>query len=163
MTAIDDFLRYNQTHPERGAPTGLTAAPTRKVAVVACMDARLDVAAVLGLPRGAAHVIRNAGGVVTEDVLRSLAVSQGLLGTREVMLIHHTDCGIANFDEQQIAEAIEEAAGTRPPFPALAIADIDESVRTSIARIASCPFLAARDGVRGFVFEVKTGELREVS
>jgi carbonic anhydrase len=143
--------------------TPLPAAPARKLAVLACMDARLDPVRLLGLEDGDAHVIRNAGGVVTEDALRSLAISQNLLGTESIVLIHHTDCGMLKFTDAELADRLESETGTRPRWRAHAFTDLDESVRDSIGRIRDDPFIPRTDDVRGFVYEIETGRLREVS
>lgn len=137
--------------------------PARKVAVVACMDARLDVYRALGLEEGEAHVIRNAGGVVTDDVIRSLAISQRLLGTEEIVLIHHTDCGMLTFKDDEVRSQIEQDTGIRPHFALEAFADLEQDVRQSIRRIESSPFLLRKDRVRGFVFDVESGRLAEVT
>ena len=136
--------------------------PRKKLAVVACMDARLDPAKVLGLQEGDAHVIRNAGGVVSDEEIRSLAISQHLLGTEEIALIHHTDCGLTKFTDDEFADRLERESGERPPWPARAFADLEQSVRDSIRRIRESPFVPRTENVRGFVYEVETGELREV-
>jgi carbonic anhydrase len=136
--------------------------PGRRVAVVACMDARLDLFGLLGLQPGDAHLIRNAGGVVTDDVIRSLAISQRKLGTREIVLVHHTDCGMLTFTDDEFRNALEDETGIRPAWSAEAFRDVDGDVRQSLARIANSPFLPHKDDVRGFVFEVETGRLREV-
>jgi carbonic anhydrase len=137
--------------------------PGRKLAVLACMDARLDPARVLGLEEGDAHVIRNAGGVVSDDAIRSLAISQHLLGTEEIVIIHHTDCGMLTFSDAEFAERLESETGRRPDWNAQAFEDLDVDVRDSIARIKGSPFVPRTDSVRGFVYEVETGRLREVS
>jgi carbonic anhydrase len=137
-------------------------APGKQVAVVACMDARLNVYAILGLREGEAHVIRNAGGVITDDVIRSLAISQRLLGTRAVVLVHHTECGMLTFTEDGFKRAVEDDTGVRPPWPTEAFSDLDDDVRESIDRIKCSPFVPHVDDVRGFVFDVATGRLREV-
>ena len=137
--------------------------PARKVAIVACMDARLDLFGLFGLDIGDAHVIRNAGGVVTDDAIRSLAISQRLLGTTEVILVHHTDCGMLTFKGDELAAQIEADTGIRPPWSTEAFSDVDADVRQSLARIAASPFVPHREAVRGFVYDVKTGTLREVT
>jgi carbonic anhydrase len=137
--------------------------PARKLAVLACMDARLDPAKILDLQDGDAHVIRNAGGVVSDDALRSLAISQNLLGTEEIVLIHHTDCGMLTFTDEEFADKLERETGERPDWRAHAFPDLDQSVRDSIERIRRSPFVPHTDKVRGFVYEVETGQLREVS
>ena len=136
--------------------------PAKKVAVVACMDARIETGRLLGLEEGDAHVIRNAGGVVTDDVIRSLAISQRLLGTTEVVLIHHTDCGMLTFTDDAVKADIERDTGVRPPFALEAFPDLEDDVRQSIRRIQASPFLPHKDSVRGFVYDVKTGRLNEV-
>ncbi|MHB1834167.1 MAG: beta-class carbonic anhydrase [Solirubrobacteraceae bacterium] len=165
VSAIDDLLATNRRLAAAQDATGPVpdAAPGLRVAIVACMDARLDPAAALGLGSGDAHVIRNAGGAVTEDVIRSLTISQRLLGTREVMLVHHTRCGMQSFTEAELHDAIEREAGVRPPWAAEAFGDLDAHVRESIARVADSPFLAHTEVVRGFVYDVDTGLMREVS
>jgi carbonic anhydrase len=163
MTSTDQLLENNKTFAQSFEPTGLPAPPRRKVAVVACMDARLDPAQVLGLSSGDAHVIRNAGGVVTDDVIRSLAISQHELGTEEVVLIHHTGCGMIGLDDEEFAAALERHSGERPSWQAQGFHDLDEDVRESIRRIATSPFMKHTDGVRGFVYELDSGLLREVS
>jgi carbonic anhydrase len=163
MTQIDDLLRLNARYADGFTKGDLPAPPARRVAVLACMDARLDPARVLGLDEGEAHVIRNAGGVVTDDAIRSLAISQHLLGTEEVMLIHHTRCGMLGLSDEDFAERLEREAGARPPWQALGFSDLERSVRDSIARLERSPFLPRRDRIRGFVYDVETGRLREVS
>jgi carbonic anhydrase len=133
------------------------------VAVVACMDARLNVHGMLGLQEGDAHVIRNAGGVITDDEIRSLAISQRLLGTREVILIHHTDCGMLTFSDDELKQQIQDDVGIKPHFPMESFTDLENDVRQSIARIQASPFIPHKDSVRGFVYEVETGRLREVA
>jgi len=137
--------------------------PAKQIAVVACMDARLETGALLGLQEGDAHVIRNAGGVVTEDVIRSLTISQRLLGTREIMLIHHTDCGMLTFEDDDQKEAIRQETGIRPPFSLEAFPDIEQDLKQSVERIKASPFIPYRDNVRGFVYEVETGRLKEAA
>jgi len=161
MTATDELLANNGAY---AAAFGglLPLPPARQLAVVACMDARLNVYGLLGLQEGEAHVIRNAGGAVTDDTIRSLAISQRLLGTREIILIHHTECGMLTFTDDGFKAAIEEETGIRPPWAAEAFSDLDEDVRQSINRIKSSPFVPVKDSVRGFVFDVGTGKLREV-
>jgi carbonic anhydrase len=141
----------------------LPAAPARKVAIVACMDARLDPLSVLGLQLGDAHVIRNAGGLITDDEIRSLAISQRLLGTEEVVLIHHTDCGMLGLDDDAFKRQLREEAGSEPPWPPGGFSDLEQDVRESIERVKSSPFIPNRDSVRGYVYEVETGRLREVT
>jgi carbonic anhydrase len=162
MSATDEYLANNARYAE--AFTGsLPMPPSRHVAVVACMDARLNVYGILGLADGEAHVIRNAGGVVTDDGIRSLAISQRLLGTREIILIHHTDCGMLTFTDEDFKRSIQDETGIKPSWAAEAFGDLDEDVRQSIARIKASPFVPHKDAVRGFVFDVATGALNEVS
>lgn len=163
MSVIDDLLQHNRRYAATHVDHGLSARPTLRVAVVACMDARIDVHAVLGLRQGDAHVIRNAGGVVGDDVLRSLLISQRLLGTREVMLLHHTGCGLLAVSDDDLADAVERDTGVRPPFAIGGIDDLDESIRRGIRTVAGCAVLPHRDVVRGFVYDVETGRLREVA
>ena len=163
MTQTDELLRNNERYAASFDKGDLAVPPGRKVAVVACMDARLDPARVLGLEEGDAHVIRNAGGVVTDDEIRSLAISQRLLGTEEIVLIHHTDCGMLTFSDDDFRRSIQEDTGIKPEWAAEAFGDLDEDVRQSIARIKASPFIPRKDSVRGFVYEVETGRLREVT
>ena len=162
MTATDELLANNERYAQAFSGP-LPMPPARGVAVIACMDARLNVYAMLGLAEGEAHVIRNAGGVVTDDEIRSLAISQRLLGTREVILIHHTDCGMLTFTDDDFRAAIQADTGIKPPWAAEAFSDLDTDVRQSIARLKVSPFLPHTDAVRGFVFDVGTGRLNEVS
>jgi carbonic anhydrase len=163
MTQTDELLRNNGRYADAFGKGKLPAPPARRVAVLACMDARLDPARILGLEEGDAHVIRNAGGVVTDDAVRSLAVSQHLLGTEEVMLIHHTRCGMLGLSDEEFASRLEREAGERPPWRALGFADLEQSVRDSIGRLERSPFLPHRDRIRGFVYDVESGMLHEVS
>ena len=164
MSRTDELLDNNAAHVAAfGDRRELPAAPARKVAVVACMDARLNVYAALGLSEGDAHVIRNAGGVVTDDTIRSLAISQRLLGTEEIVLIHHTKCGMLTFSDDEFRASIERDTGIRPPWAAEAFGDLEDDVRQSIARIRVSPFLSHTDAVRGFVYDVDSGQLSEVS
>lgn len=161
MTAIDDTLAHNQQFAS--SFTGnLPGPPSKHLAVIACMDARLNVYGALGLRDGEAHVIRNAGGVVTDDVIRSLAISQRLLGTREIMLVHHTGCGMLTFRDDEFRREIQNDTGVKPAWAAEAFTDLDEDVRQSIARIQASPFVPHKDQVRGFVFDISSGTLREV-
>ncbi|MEK8174767.1 carbonic anhydrase [Streptomyces sp. M19] len=161
MTVTDEFLAHNDAYAA-GFEGPLPLPPARHVAVVACMDARLNPYGILGLEEGDAHVIRNAGGVVTEDVIRSLAISQRLLGTREIVLVHHTDCGMVTFSDDAFKSQIESDTGLRPPWAAEAFTDAGQDVRQSIRRIRANPFVPHRASVRGFVFDVATGRLDEV-
>jgi carbonic anhydrase len=163
MSVTDELLENNARYAESFTRGDLPMPPGRKLAVVACMDARLDVHRILGLEEGEAHVIRNAGGAVTDDAIRSLAISQRLLGTEEVILIHHTDCGMLTFTDDQVKAQIEADTGIRPPFALEAFGDPEVDVRQSMARIQASPFVARKDRVRGFVYDVRTGRLNEVS
>ena len=162
MPVTDEYLANNARYAETFSGS-LPMPPSRGVAVVACMDARLNVYAILGLADGEAHVIRNAGGVITDDEIRSLAISQRLLGTSEIILIHHTDCGMLTFSDDAFKRSIQDDTGIKPPWSAEAFGDLDEDVRQSVARIKASPFIPHTDAVRGFVFDVATGRLREVS
>jgi carbonic anhydrase len=162
MTATDEYLANNARYAE-GFSGPLPLPPSAHLAVVACMDARLNVYAILGLGDGEAHVIRNAGGVITDDEIRSLAISQRLLGTREIILIHHTDCGMLTFTDDAFKQSIQDETGIKPPWAAEAFPDLDEDVRQSIARIKASPFVPHTDAIRGFVFDVATGKLNEVN
>jgi carbonic anhydrase len=161
MSKTDEFLANNRRYAESFGGQ-LAMPPAAHTAVVACMDARLNVYGVLGLQEGEAHIIRNAGGVVTDDEIRSLAISQRLLGTREIILIHHTDCGMLTFTDDDFRGSIEAETGIKPPWAAEAFSDLDADVRQSIRRITTSPFIPHTDAVRGFVFDVATGLLREV-
>jgi carbonic anhydrase len=162
MSVTDELLANNQRYVETFTGS-LPLAPARGLAVVACMDARLNTYAILGLADGEAHVIRNAGGVITDDEIRSLTISQRLLGTREIILIHHTDCGMLTFTDDEFKAAIQADTGIKPPWAAEAFSDLNADVRQSIARIKASPFIPYTDQVRGFVFDVATGKLNEVS
>jgi carbonic anhydrase len=162
MSVTDDLLEHNDAYA-RDFTGSLPMPPGRKLAVVACMDARLNVYGMLGLSEGDAHVIRNAGGVVTDDVIRSLMISQRLLGTHEVVLIHHTDCGMLTFTDDEVKAAVQADTGLKPPFALEAFSDLDTDVRQSIARIKASPFVPDKSSIRGFVFDVATGKLREVT
>ena len=163
MTVTDELLRNNAEFASTFSKGDLPKPPGKHLAVVACMDARLNVYALLGLEEGQAHVIRNAGGVVTEDVIRSLAISQRLLGTSEVILVHHTDCGMLTFTDDQVKADIEADTGLRPHFALEAFSDLERDIRQSIARIKASPFVPNKDSVRGFIFDVTTGKLQEVT
>ena len=163
MSAIDEFLSDNQTYANKFSKGSLPMPPAKQIAAVVCMDARLETGALLGLAEGDAHVIRNAGGVVTEDVIRSLTISQRLLGTREVMLIHHTDCGMLTFTDADLKQQILDDTGVNPPFDMEAFTDVDGDVRQSIDRVKTSAFIPYTDQVRGFVYEVESGQLREVT
>ena len=163
MSVTDELLQNNVAYAESFDKGDLPLPPARGVAVVACMDARLDVHKILGLEEGDAHVIRNAGGVITDDEIRSLTISQRLLGTREIVLIHHTDCGMLTFTDDEFRQQIHEEAGIKPHFPMESFSDLEGDVRQSIARIQASPFIPHKESVRGFIYEVETGRLREVA
>ncbi len=163
MSAIDDFLANNKAYAGKFTKGSLPMPPAKQIAVVVCMDARLETGALLGLMEGDAHVIRNAGGVVTDDVIRSLTISQRLLGTREIMLIHHTDCGMLTFTDADLRQQILDETGIKPPFAMEAFTDIDADVRQSVARIKASPYIPHKDQVRGFVYDVESGQLRETT
>jgi carbonic anhydrase len=163
VPVTDEPLANNAAYARYFTSGDLPTPPAKKVAVLACMDARLNVYGALGLREGDAHVIRNAGGVATDDAIRSLVISQRLLGTREIILIHHTDCGMLTFRDDEVKAAIEADTGVRPPFALEAFPDPAQDVRQSIRRITASPFVPHRDSVRGFVYEVATGKLREVT
>jgi carbonic anhydrase len=162
VSSIDDLLENAETYAAQFDKADLPRAPARKVTVVACMDARLVPTRVLGLEEGDAHVIRNAGGVVTDDTIRSLTISQRLLGTEEIVLIHHTDCGLLTFSDEEFRRRLEEETGVAPEWSAGAFADLDENLRASAAKIRASPFIPSAS-VRGFVYDVETGRLREVA
>jgi len=163
MSATDQLIESADRYAAEFSNGDLPLPPGRRVAVVACMDARLNPYGLLGLREGDAHVIRNAGGAVTDDAIRSLAISQRLLGTEEIVLIHHTDCGMLTFSDDKFRQSVERDTGVRPQWAAETFSDLDEDVRQSIARIAASPFIPRKDSVRGFVYEVETGKLREVA
>ncbi|MFE5701662.1 carbonic anhydrase [Rhodococcus koreensis] len=161
MTVTDQYLKNNEEYAA-GFTGPLPLPPSKHVAVLACMDARLDVYRILGLQEGEAHVVRNAGGVVTDDEIRSLAISQRLLGTTEIILIHHTDCGMLTFTDDDFKKSIQDEVGIKPAWSAEAFSDLDEDVRQSLRRIQASPFVTATTSLRGFVFDVATGKLAEV-
>jgi carbonic anhydrase len=163
MSVTDELLANAATYAAGFDKGDLPMPPGKRVAVLACMDARLDPARLLGLEEGDAHVIRNAGGVATDDAIRSLAISQRLLGTEEVMLLHHTDCGMLTFEDDGFRRQIQDDTGIKPPWAAEAFPDVEEDVRQSLARITASPFLPHTDRVRGFVYEVESGRVREVA
>jgi carbonic anhydrase len=163
MAVTDELLAHNAGYAADFTKGDLPMPPARRVAVVACMDARLDPARALGLEEGDAHVIRNAGGVISDDAIRSLVISQRLLGTEEIVLIHHSDCGMLTFTDAALKEQIAEDVGLRPSFAFETFSDVDADVRESIGRIKASPFIPKKDEVRGLVYEVKTGRLREVT
>ncbi|HRP88024.1 MAG TPA: carbonic anhydrase [Gammaproteobacteria bacterium] len=163
MSATDEFVAANRRYAAQFTKGDKPMPPAKRVAVVACMDARIETGRLLGLEEGDAHVIRNAGGVVTDDVIRSLAISQRLLGTTEIVLIHHTDCGMVTFKDDALKAQIEADTGLRPPFALEAFADPADDIRQSVRRIKSSPFVPHRDKVRGFVYDVASGRLNEVT
>ena len=162
MSVTDELLRNAEQYASSFQKGDLPLPPAKKVAVVACMDARLIPSRVLGLEEGDAHVIRNAGGVVTDDEIRSLAISQRLLGTEEIILIHHTDCGMLTFTDDEFKRQVQDDTGIKPEWAPESFTDLDEDVRQSIARIKASPFIPHKDSARGFVYDVRTGRLREV-
>ena len=163
MSAIDEFLAGNQRYAAGFDAAERSAQPAKAVAIVACMDARFHVSKILGLEEGDAHILRNAGGVITDDVIRSLAVSQRLLGTREIMVIHHTGCGMTGFSDDEFRRELERETSIRPPWTAEAFADVESEARQSLARIAASPFIPHKAEVRAFVYETDGGRLREVA
>jgi carbonic anhydrase len=163
MSATDKLLENAEAYAAQFDKGDLPLPPAKKLAVVACMDARLNPYGILGLEEGDAHVIRNAGGVVTEDTIRSLAISQRLLATEEILLIHHTGCGMLTFSDEDFKRSIQDETGVKPSWSAETFGDLDEDVRQSVARIKANPFVPRKDSVRGFVYEVETGRLREVA
>ena len=163
MTTIDDLLAHNLAYAEGSAADHLDVHPRKRLAIVTCMDSRIDVFAALGLGVGEAHILRNAGGVITDDVIRSLAISQRKLGTREVMLIHHTDCGMQTLTDDGFRAELLEATGTAPAFAIESFTDAAVDVRQSILRVRRSDFVPHRDVVRGFVYDVDTRLLREVT
>ncbi len=163
MSVTDELLSNAESYTAGFDKGDLPLPPARKVAVVACMDARLNPYGLLGLQEGDAHVIRNAGGVITDDEIRSLTISQRLLGTEEIILIHHTDCGMLTFEDDEFRRSVQDDTGIKPEWAAEAFSDLDEDVRQSIARIQASPFIPHKDSLRGFVYEVETGRLREVT
>ena len=163
MSTTDDLIQNAEAYAASFDKGDLPLPPGKKIAVLACMDARLNPYGLLGLEEGDAHVIRNAGGVITDDEIRSLAISQRLLGTEEIMLIHHTDCGMLTFSDDEFRRGVQDETGIKPEWPAEAFDDLDEDVRQSIARIKASPFIPRKDQVRGFVYDVHDGSLREVT
>jgi carbonic anhydrase len=163
VSTTDDLLRNAEDYAASFDKGDLPLPPARKLAVLACMDARLNPYGILGLQEGDAHILRNAGGVVTDDEIRSLAISQRLLGTEEIILIHHTDCGMLTFTDDEFKRAVQDDVGIKPEWAAEAFDDLDADVRQSVARIKASPFIPHKDAVRGFVYEVETGRLREVT
>ena len=162
MSVTDELIRNNESYSKSFAKGDLPLPPAKRVAVLACMDARLDVHKILGLHEGDAHVIRNAGGAATDDAIRSLTISQRLLGTNEIVLIHHTDCGMLTFKDDDVKKKIESEVGIRPAFALEAFDNLEDDVKQSIARIEASPFIPTKTSVRGFVYDVKSGRLNEV-
>lgn len=162
MSATDQLVKNAESYAATFDKADLPLPPARRVAIVACMDARLNPYALLGLAEGDAHIIRNAGGVITDDQIRSLAISQRLLGTEEIILIHHTECGMLTFSDEVFREQIRAETGVTPPWAAESFGDLDTNVRQSIARIQASPFVPVKSSVRGFVYDVRNGTLREV-
>ncbi|HEV2060240.1 MAG TPA: carbonic anhydrase [Solirubrobacteraceae bacterium] len=163
MSVTDELLENAKAYAAGFDKGDLPMPPGRKIAIVACMDARLNPYGLLGLQEGDAHVIRNAGGVITDDEIRSLAISQRLLGTEEIVLIHHTDCGMLTFTDDEFKRGIQDDVGIKPEWAAEAFPDVDEDVRQSLARVNASPFIPNKSSVRGFVYEVESGNLREVA
>ena len=163
MSSTDQLLQNNRAFAATFGKSYLSHRPSRPVAVVTCMDARIDVHRALGVEEGEVHVIRNAGGVVTDDVIRSLLISQRLLGTREVMVIHHTNCGMQTFTDDGMKRQVEAEVGIRPPFALEAFPDLEQDVRQSVARIKASPFIPHKGAVRGFVYDVGRGTITEVA
>lgn len=162
MSQTNLLLRNNDAYAKTFNKADLPIPPRKEVAVLTCMDARLDVYKILGIEEGDAHVIRNAGGVVTDDVIRSLVISQRLLGTKEIVLIHHTDCGMLTFSDDELKGKIQSETGIKPPFSLEAFSNLEGDLRQSVARIKASPFVPSKDRVRAFVYDVKTGRLSEV-
>lgn len=163
MSVTDELVTNAEQYAQGFDKGDLPLPPGKKIAVLACMDARLNPYGLLGLQEGDAHVIRNAGGVVTDDEIRSLSISQRLLGTEEIILIHHTDCGMLTFTDDEFKRSVQDDVGIKPEWAAEAFPDLDEDVRQSIARIKASPFIPRKDSVRGFVYDVHTGQLNEVN
>ena len=163
MSATDDLLENAKRYAETFDLADLPLPPAKQIAVLACMDARLNVYGLLGLKEGDAHVIRNAGGVVTDDEIRSLSISQRLLGTKEIVLIHHTDCGMLTFSDEEFGRQLEADTGVKPEWTAEAFGNLEDDVRQSIARIKASPFIPEKGSVRGFIYDVHTGRLNEVT
>ena len=163
MSVTDELLSNAEAYAASFTKGDLPMPPGRKIAIVACMDARLNPYGLLGLNEGDAHVIRNAGGVITDDEIRSLAISQRLLGTEEIILIHHTDCGMLTFTDDEFKRSIQDELGIKPEWAAEAFPDLEEDVRQSLARVNASPFIPNKSSVRGFVYDVHTGELNEIS
>ncbi len=162
MSESDRLIENARAYAESFDKPDLSPMPSKRVAVLACMDTRLIPSRILGLNEGEAHILRNAGGTVTDDAIRSLSLSQNLLGTEEIILLHHTECGMLSITDEEYADRMEAETGERPEWPVHAFADVEQDVRDSIARLRESPFIPKKDSIRGFVFDVKTGELTEV-
>jgi carbonic anhydrase len=162
MSVTDELIRNNETYSRSFNKGSLPMPPGKDMVVLACMDARLDVNKILGLQEGDAHVIRNAGGVVTDDAIRSITISQRLLGTKEIVLIHHTDCGMLTFHDDEVKAKIQQEVGIKPPFALEAFSSLEDDIQQSIARIQASPFIPNKSSVRGFIYDVKSGRLNEV-
>jgi carbonic anhydrase len=162
MSQTDQLLENAKVHAERFDKQGLGPAPSKHVAVLACMDTRLIPSRILGLNEGEAHILRNAGGIVDDDAIRSLAISQHLLGTEEIILLHHTSCGMLTFTDEEFAQKLERETGERPRWSARSFTDVEADLRDSIRRLEESPFILHRDGIRGFIYDVDTGRLTEV-
>jgi carbonic anhydrase len=162
LSATDDLLKNNEEYAADFDKADLPLPPAKGVAVVACMDARIVPSKILGLEEGDAHVIRNAGGVITDDEIRSLSISQRLLGTTEIVLVHHTDCGMLTFNDDEFKQQLQDDTGLKPQWSPESFNDLEDDVRQSIARIKASPFIPNKDNIRGFVYEVESGKLREV-
>lgn len=163
MSVTDELLKNNDKYVETFDQGHLPLPPAKPIAILSCMDARIDVHKALGLEEGEAHVIRNAGGVVTDDAVRSLVISQRLLGTREILLIHHTDCGMLTFTDEELKQQIHDDCGIKPHFAMEAFPVLEDDMRQSLARIKASPFIPFKESVRGFIYDVKTGKLDEVA
>jgi len=163
MTETDGLLKHARDYAERFDKQDLSMMPSKRVAVLACMDTRLIPSRILGLNEGEAHILRNAGGTVTDDAIRSLSLSQNLLGTEEIILLHHTECGMLGITDEEYADRMEAETGERPEWSAHAFSDLEQDLRDSMARLRESPFIPRKDSIRGFIFDVKTAELREVS
>ena len=163
MTETDGLLKHARDYAERFDKQDLSMMPSKRVAVLACMDTRLIPSRILGLNEGEAHILRNAGGTVTDDAIRSLSLSQNLLGTEEIILLHHTECGMLGITDEEYADRMEAETGERPEWSAHAFSDLEQDLRDSMARLRESPFIPRKSSIRGFIFDVKTGELREVS
>ena len=163
MSSIDTLLANNRKYAASFLAGNLPGAPAGKIAIVTCMDARIETGTLLGLKEGDAHIIRNAGGIVTDDVIRSLMISQHLLGTREVMLIQHTQCGMMTFSDEELKNRIEKESGSRPHFDIGSFTHLEQEIRNSVIRIKETPLIPHTDSVRGFIYDVENGTLQEIN